>query len=332
MLLEEYIQEITGENILTESVQKEFLNKLPLYINEMYKLSKAKLLGCEFLLAEFRQKDFSILQTEKHFIFIRNALNRKVVLLMNEIASFNRKRLIEKRINFVIPGKQLFLPDLLIDLRESFAHAAKENNTLLPSAQLLVLYHILNRDSKWNIENHSFKELAGKLGYTPMAVTKAIDNLKYHGIVDVAGEKEKYIHFRLERAGIWQDITKRKLWINPVIKRVFVDEKPKGAFVMLSNTSALPEYTDMNPGTQEFYAIDKNVYYDLEKKNVLVNANDQEGKYCLEVWKYNPLKLVEELNIENMAVDPLSLYLSLKDNNDERIQLALQQITDKFIW
>jgi hypothetical protein len=31
-------------------------------------------------------------------------------------------------------------------------------------------------------------------------------------------------------------------------------------------------------------------------------------------------------------VDPLSLYLSLKDNPDERIEMALEQIINKYIW
>lgn len=63
-----------------------------------------------------------------------------------------------------------------------------------------------------------------------------------------------------------------------------------------------------------------------------MNANEQNGPYCLEVWKYDPLPLVERLANDQQVVDPLSLYLSLKDMQDERIQLALEQITNKYIW
>jgi hypothetical protein len=32
------------------------------------------------------------------------------------------------------------------------------------------------------------------------------------------------------------------------------------------------------------------------------------------------------------VVDPLSLYLSVKDSRDERIEMALDQILKKYIW
>jgi hypothetical protein len=63
-----------------------------------------------------------------------------------------------------------------------------------------------------------------------------------------------------------------------------------------------------------------------------VNPNDYEGRYALEVWKYNPLTLVDELPNDKAVVDPISLFLSVKDSRDERIEMALDQIVKKFIW
>ena len=119
--------------------------------------------------------------------------------------------------------------------------------------------------------------------------------------------------------------------VNPVLRRVYVDKKPE-VFMLHSNFSALPAYSDMNPSSQEYYAIEKNIFYGLQKGGKLVNLNEQEGQYCLEVWKYNPEKLSEGVAEENNVVDPLSLYLSLKDSSDERIEMALDQIIEKNIW
>ena len=63
-----------------------------------------------------------------------------------------------------------------------------------------------------------------------------------------------------------------------------------------------------------------------------MNPNAYEGRYALEVWKYNPLALVDELPNDGIVVDPLSLYLSMQDNRDERIEMALDQIIENFIW
>ena len=331
----QYIFETLGAEILVNPLLRSKIGKLPLFLSETYNLSEAKILDHTFIIVERRNPDeLSILQTEKHFKIIKDAFDTKVVLLANNLASYNRKRLIEKGINFIVPGKQLFLPDLLIDLRETLSPRREtgKKQTLLPSAQLLVLYRILNKENILRIENIPFKQLAEIFHYTPMVITNAADNLRLHEICTTEGSKERSIRFNLDIPEMWNDLVKRNLLINPVLKRVFVDEKPENLFLLHSNTSALPEYSDMNPSRQEFFAIDRKAFYDLQKNNRLSNANKSEGNYCLEVWKYDPLNLIGGILNEKIAVDPLSLFLCLKNDHDERIQDALEQIIKKYIW
>jgi hypothetical protein len=331
-----YVKDTLGIQLAAIPLAKSYLDSLPLYIIDTFKLYRSEIFKTEIIFAELKNNDeLSVLKIEKQAKQITNLLNQKVVVVLENVQAYSRKRLIEKGINFIVPGKQLFLPELLVDLREAYVQPrtkqAKEK--LLPSAQFLLIYHITHRSQDWNIQGHSFKEIAEKLSYTPMAITNAIDNLKYHELLDVEGEKEKFIRFRFERHDLWNVALERELLVNPVIKTVFVDEMPQDLFLLHSNESALAEYTDLNPSKQEYYAIEKNVFYGLQKKNELVNPNENEGKYALEVWKYNPLNLLSERPNSDMSVlDPLSLYLSLKDRRDERIEIALDQIIEKFIW
>jgi hypothetical protein len=289
----------------------------------------------DIILAELRnEEELSIQQTEKQVRQIGDLLHQKVVVILQNIQAYNRKRLIEKGINFIVPGKQMYLPELLIDIRESPIHpkAKQSSRALLPSAQFLLIYHIIHRNNKWKLEDHPFKEIAKKLAYTPMSITNAIDNLKYHELIEVQGEKEKFIHFRYDRQELWNIATQQNLLVTPVIKTVFVDEKPKDIFLLQSNASALPEYTELNPSKQQYYAIEKTIFYGLQKSKVLANPNGYEGRFALEIWKYNPLTLVNELPNDLPVVDPLSLYLSVKDSKDERVEIASDQILEKYIW
>lgn len=329
-----YLKEVLGKDITLKPVPKQSLGKLPIYINAAYLFIEANLYQREIVFAIPRDlESISISKTDKQFNQLKSTLGM-IVLCMPQIATYNRKRLIEKGINFIVPGKQLFLPDLLIDLRESRLGDSlrRKAPALLPSAQFLVIYHLIRKEKKWQLENVPFKEIAKKTGYTPMAITKAIDNLKYAEIVEVGGEKEKFIKFRLERNELWHELLRRKLLINPVLKKVYMDEKPDSPFMLLAGTSALPEYSDLNPGRQLNYAINRNTFYELQKNGSLVNLNEQEGKFGLEVWKYDPLKLVSEMPNDLPVVDPLSLYLSLQEHTDERIEMALDQIIDKQLW
>jgi HD superfamily phosphohydrolase len=198
---------------------------------------------------------------------------------------------------------------------------------LLPSAQLILLYQILHKED--NLSQYTFKELAEKFQYTQMGITKAIENLKRLAIVEVVGTKEKNIVFQNELQDLWKNI--EKYLINPVLKTVYVDEKPT-LKMYGSNATALEEYSNMNPSKLEYFALEKTKFYELEKSNQLVNLNDESGNYALEVWKYNPELITKGITKKN-NVDPLSLYISLKEGFiDERTDMALDQIIEKYVW
>ncbi|PKQ62532.1 hypothetical protein BZG02_12475 [Labilibaculum filiforme] len=332
--IEKYLQEILGELIGVERLPENQLNTMPLYIYHAYNIYKTTLLNRAVILVENKNiDDFRISQADKHIELLRNAFNKPVVLVLAQLASYNRLRLIDKRINFIVPGKQLFILDLMMDLRESFAPYKKQNKeNLTPSAQLIVLYHILNKNDLNAIKNLSFKDLAEKLGYSSMAITKAVENLKQLGLIEVQGLKEKRISFVYDRIDLWNKMKENGFYCDPVLKRVFVDEIPHDTKLLGSNESALAEYSDMNPSRQLFFAIEKNAYYALQKRNKLMNENKYEGRYCLEVWKYNPLTLAEVFNRHPKIVDPLSLFISFMEDSDERIQMALEQIEEKYLW
>ncbi|MCK7468892.1 MAG: hypothetical protein MZU91_12730 [Desulfosudis oleivorans] len=51
---------------------------------------------------------------------LRQLAGMPVVYVTRTLASYERKRLIEQKVPFLVPGNQLYLPDLGIDLREYF--------------------------------------------------------------------------------------------------------------------------------------------------------------------------------------------------------------------
>ncbi len=329
--IKEYIGEILSTSLSVKPVQKSSLGRLPLYIGEAYRLYDAQIYDHPLMLVELKEDTgLSTGQIEKHLELISKALNKKVVLVANRMPALNRHRLIEKGVSFIVPGKQLFMPDMLLDLRENFVRAVnrKNNGKLLPSAQYILLYHLLHPHDKVPLTDLPFKAIAAKLGYTAMAITKAIDDLKSHALCQVVGTKEKYLRFAHERTELWE--MSRPYLVNPVLKQVYVDKKP-AVHLLQSNVSALPEYSNLNPDRQQYYAVGKTIYYELQKKGALVNENLEEGRYCVEAWKYDPVRLAKGIAKEG-NVDPLSLYLSLKDRQDERIEMALDQIVKKYIW
>jgi hypothetical protein len=333
--IQKYIKEVLDEIIVVNRLPENEVSKLPMYATQLYKIYTTRLLDTELLLVQLvNANNLSIAQTEKQIRNLNKLFNKTVVLILDHVVSYNRSRLIKKKVNFIVPGKQLFLPEMLVDLKEGDAikSSLKEKQNLIPSAQVMVLYQILGLSKFWDIEEKSFKEIALKLNYSPMAISKAVGNLQTLDLVTIAGEKEKYIQFNYDKVKLWEKIEENDFWNYPVFKRVYIDELPMGVKTWDCNTSALSEYSDMNQSRQNYVAIGRREYNKLNKQNLFINANPTEGNYCMEVWKYNPGILSHTAIITELIVDPLSLYLTLKNIPDERIEMALEQIKKKFIY
>jgi hypothetical protein len=329
-----YIKDILGVTLHSRPISKEKLDHLPLFIRETYKIYFAQIFDQPLVLAVINgDSGFSTLQVEKHMDLIKNNLGATVVLVSDHMTAISRRRLIEKRINFIVPGKQLFIPHAFLDLTENFSEqeGRKSSRKLLPSAQYILLYHLLPIHDKAQITGISFKKLADALGpdyYTQMTISNAVENLQTLDLCKVLGTKEKSIHFEHKKRELWE--MAQPYLINPVLKRIYVDEKPE-LTMLHSNLSALHVYSELNPSSQEYYAITKTSYFELRKHRMLINENSYEGRYCLEVWKYYPINIEQVTTAENV-VDPLSLYLSLRDTSDERVEMALNQIIEKYVW
>jgi hypothetical protein len=164
-----------------------------------------------------------------------------------------------------------------------------------------------------------------------MGISKAVEELIQHGLcVPIEHGKDKMISFNADRRELWFQV--EPLLSNPILKVVYVDQLPDVISHIQSNYSALSEYSDMNPNRQRSVVIDKTIFYGLEKSGKLDNVNDREGEYRIEVWKYNPTLFTELLTTDDFTVDPISLYLSMKeDNHDERTDTALEHLLN-YIW
>lgn len=328
-----YIKEVVGFQMLIHQLSTAIKGKLPLYLRDEYQWFEAELEDKKCLFAVVNTENFGgISQFGKHFQKVKEITEMPVVAVFDYLEAYNRKRLIEKKIAFVVPDKQLYIPEFIIDLREYSIAAKKKKGALNPLAQQILLLFILDKENKFEIEQLTFKSLAALFGTNPMGITRAVESLKNQELIEIIGDKEKTIHFIADKRNLWLMAKKHRIFINPVQIRVFVDELPQNINLLHAYDNALTEYTDINPVRQEYYAIEKGMFQALKKTNALINENTYEGRFCFEVWKYNPMTINKLLFENNQTVDPLSLLLCYDDNYDERVEMAMEQIERDFIW
>ena len=93
-------------------------SSLPLLLQKSYDFYRSSLLNQEVLfcaLVEDKQQTPSVLNKHHNLLFKKSGAT--IVFLFQSLSSYMRKKLIEQKISFIVPGNQLYLPGMGLDLR-----------------------------------------------------------------------------------------------------------------------------------------------------------------------------------------------------------------------
>ena len=91
--------------------------------------------------------------------------------------------------------------------------------------------------------------------------------------------------------------------------------------MVFAGETALAEKTMLNPGRVETYAIYHKMF---DKRQLMKELVDPDKQIRLEVWEYDPKQFTDG----NVA-DSLSVVLSLIENEDERIEEAIEELLER---
>lgn len=334
-----YLRDTLGDEAVTNigAHQWQQADLLPFFLQTLYHF---------YLLSIYDQPCLAVVATNpegespatvrKHLNMIRHNTGLRVLYVVQDINSFNRKRLIEQRVPFLAPGRQLYMPGSGIDLRESFTQTfSKPPEKLSLPAQLIVLRELIHGDCS----GKASRALAELLGYSPMSITRAIKELKALKFVQIeASGREKHIQFNLCGRELWGQT--QPLMQSPVkntvrMARFNIFEPP---FHRAAGECALAHYTDLiePPYMQrcmsqaEWKFASKRVDIDILQTPPSAEQSPSkrdEGIAEVEIWAYDP----DVLALDGAYPDPLSLWLSLETEQDDRIDIAKDQLLNN-LW
>lgn len=295
----------------------------PAYLRDGYRFFSMKWLQWTCLLMAC-QKDAVLTPAviAKQLEQVRGRCGMEVVYVADAISSYDRKRLIEHKVPFVLPGNQMYLPFLAIDIREYLKTRSIKRPALRPATQLLVLY-ALYQGKKLTFTP---AEVALILEVSAMTMTRAFDELAALGIGEhtVAG-KNRCLRFAMNRKELWEQV--RPYLKTPVKKRVYVTGLNFKTALCAGHT-ALAYWSMINEPENKTVAVSYNDWKDMAGKDrISVIPAPERGAVEIEVWKYPPDRFSHD-----RCADKISVYLSLKDSHDERVQSALDDLLRSFKW
>lgn len=311
--LQGYIEAIAGKEIPLSPFDP--LDRLPLYLCR-YRFLAGEFDGVPYFFACVKKQDLTPTQYLNQWEKLQNILSAKVIFVFESLPAIKRNRFFQLHIPFIVPGSQFYLPPG-INFSERQKRQVAIGEFLSYPAQLLVIREILFHDVSGTIQ----KELAVKTGYTPMSISSAIENLERFGLCRVEKKwKECLAYFQLQGKDLWEKSL--LLMRSPVRKKVYINFIPTN--LPLSGISALSQWSMISPDPLSVYAVS---FMGKNRKSILSSTVSEDIARCVvEVWQYKPLAMPEN------TVDPLSLYLSMKDEDDPRIQGCLQEMMENIKW
>lgn len=264
----------------------------------------------------------------KHINQVQKTTDRVVVFVSTSLSVPERRSLIANHINFIQPGYQMFIPELAMDLRESVRkyRAEGEITALLPATQAILLGCLYEG---WNSETvYTSNTLMGKLRYSRVTLSKVIGQLLKLQIIHPV--QSRGITHSYSFSATPDEVFKKNhpLMRSPVKRKLGIDrEFALEGEVFLSGESAVADYTMLAGPPQPIYGMTRKQFDALIEEgafNVCDSIDDIRA--WVEIWTYGSLKA------EKNIADEASVLLSLENDRDERVQIALDEIREKVTW
>ncbi len=301
--------------------------ELPYFLREAFHFSEIDVLGQIVVLAIGRADAKNSLSEVRTWIDkVKVLAGEPVAYVTDALASYDRRRLIQQKVSFIVPGNQLYLPDLGLDLREYFRkRSAPAPSALSPSAQSILISALLRQP--WQCEWQPSK-VAATLGYTPMTLSRAVKELTATGLATayMVG-RSQWLRMELPPQRVWEHA--KSVLRSPVRRKVWVADNGVAAqwSSRIAGLSALARCSMLSEPQWPVRAITTIDWKTAMDAGAIELPEPEAGALEMQLWNYSPA-----LMPDSITVDPLSLLLSLQENTDDRIQLALDELKGQLPW
>ena len=293
---------------------------LPNYVRYGYASRMLSWRGQECVVLTPKDSGWRIPTLKNHLTVIREKVQLPVVLELDRLTALQRRNLISSGIAFISGQGQVFLPFWGSYFEERIQNPPAEANHMTATAQLVFLYLFYQNLSA--PVYMTFSQVCASLALPKATGSRAVQLLHSIGLVTLTEDgTAKIISFPEESKYMLRQAL--AYMVSPVKKTLFFQKLAPKSRLLLCGMRALASKTmlDASPTDGGFAACRK----ELEELPVDAQMGERDyrdlGGVPVELWKYDP-----RLLSGNDTVDDISLYLSLMDQRDDRVQRALDEL------
>lgn len=310
----DYLKRVLGIKAIYEDRP---LEHIPNYIRARYTLQCVWLNEQRVVFLYPKTELEQVKVVKKHVERVMESTGYPTALVLKRITTRQKEYLLREKIAFIVDEKQIYLPFMAVYLQECCNAEKISRDEILPSAQVLLLHFIYKGANELTTS-----QAAKALGLTPTSISRASRQLEE---MELLKTRKVGVQKILFSDAVPKELFYRaeKSLISPVKRTVYVPKEMVNIELQESSYSALSEYSMLNAPRVRYYASDKISQWSDCMTNSLLESSSQ---VAVEMWRYNPKKLSAY-----KAVDVLSLALSLRDDADERVGEAVEEML-KNLW
>jgi hypothetical protein len=303
---------------------------VPYYLLDAYAFDTVTLFDRQCLVMLGHEPFENIATIRKHVEALQKMVDYPILYATGALKSYERKRLIESGVQFVVPGNQLFAPQLGMDLREFFRSRQVDRHIMSPASQALLIAAIIRG---WD-KGFTFRgaDLVGGEAYSKMTISRVMKEFQSFGLIEQASnDNPPRWRFVETPQVVWEKAL--PVLQSPVKRVAYAGWSPQ--LQRAAGLSALSKASMLGEPSIPVIAFSKEEWdLEVEGADRTEVGRFDDPVFEVEIWSYSPDHIPGKtcVPVSSESVDPLSLYLSLKDDGDDRVQISLDEMMEKIEW
>lgn len=296
-------------------------NLFPIYMEERYNFQFIKMPADNktyVLVKPLKKHDLNINQLKKQLKQIYSLSKAIPVFVFESLRLSKRNLLIKNQIPFIQPDNQIYIPNIIIFLNQKEIVYKEYAEKFSIAAQVTYIYLLLN-----NIKETNAPRLAMEIPYSKITLNRALSELVSRQLLNIKGNATRKMYITISKKEMWEK--GKNFLFDPVEKVYYATHNLHHDGFFISGETALERLSiSLNESGPSFYAATSEMIKKVDK-NEFINKYDivTENYAIIEQFKYNPRFLSS-----SHYIDIISLYAQLKNCDDERIQIALEELLE----
>lgn len=301
--------------------------ELPIVFQRRYEFSMLRVQSNRFLLVK-EKRSGSLDNFVKQVQAIQKQVEADVVLVFNKLSDEDKKKLLQVGISYLDYQENVFIPKLGFLFSKTSKTIELQDHLSSTEQKLLITLLLHTKDVTIDME-----EISQSMNLSIPSLYRYFRSFRERGWLH---NKQKSYQFAKPKSMIFEE--SKELFVNPIREIITISDHDfqqlrREVPLKMTNVQAL-SYLGMLADSENYgdYAISRKRYKHIEPA---LQQHIFQG-HRLEIWTYEPVSFDYQTNkwlgdTYETLVDPISLYVTLRDHEDPRIEEEVEKLENKIL-